>query len=986
MIRKEELSKLFPSKVDLEGDQLLTDTFTHFVRKGKAALSKKDSRLEKICTEEYDELSKQLEISTVQEGCSVRNVLFTRRLASTLIDDEGEFDMAALDQAIALIRKNCYSLGKNRQHDAKRYEYILTMLERIRDEKSLRQKIQKIDKPYSNKVADQIIRETLTLPEKTVVTETHTRRAVLSALLCYLRQSVGSCFATAPAIIVHNEQPEQFLNDVTELLNTGRLKRTFGGQEYAAPLSFSWGAGDLRRLVSLTKDLDEGTPIWHSPGLINALQAVEILSKETPLSKRREQTKELVKKAIKFGQIVGDRFYLSVEELLQLILLEHHKLTPEDIEEYLNRPREMIHSGLMVHVSKGKKGEGSVGQRSAQYLAETKIAGNAFKALADNALLKSWEFTVATFTETKGHFSKWNLYISLGLRPDDAGGIGPHILEIIKQKLNEENAKIEEFQIQYEQVYGQVKYLEGRMRRASEDEGRWLKAEYKSRVQEFRTLEEIRNKAHHRAESFANLFDVLIDKYLQLFPNYFQEVYDADMHHITTGPYDDSPAGFQLIYKYGRVATSAWTPVKNIGDFVEVLTSFFSSTEHEFITDPLFEGFQDDISRIITAIISYVKSEEFLETAFYRMAAAKGGSVPKNPLQHLDKVEKKPWAYTSGGSLDTLLSCYFRRNERPTHKDRWVENPTELLVFLIDSIKEMKYPISQKYIENPKRNMLMVSPTHAFNLKPGFRRFRDGWEHKGYTYIWCRDKLLAPMKTFIDRLSIDGRMVEFLLDRLVEKIPKAHHHFFRKAFSFPPKRMNTIDFRQYVLKTISYDNNLTVVEKYYLTPDTIDSFIYEMFPLIRSYQLQDRVADIFKAIYEVDDKLYKSLMKVFGDVQDLLQYQDVISANAVRTLCKFLVVAVLGRTSDQHDWHRLINTTMQKLGYGMPVPVIFADTNWVTEMFAFLVNPGTGECELWRVDDTGTVGTPMSIWRHWVDGSRRDPKWAIYPEPHEYKF
>jgi len=230
MISRKELRELFPRKVSLEEDILLPKLFTHFVRKKKAVLLEKNSLIEKICTEEYDQLSKQLDISNVQEGCSVRNVLLTRRLASALIDDEGKLNQKALDQAIELIRNQCFSLGKNRHCDAKRYLHILTMLERIRDEKFLRQKILKFDKPYSNKVADQIIRETLLLPPKTVITESHARRAALSSLLCYLRQSVGSCFATAPAIIVHDEQPEKYLDDVADLLNTGRLKRIFGGK------------------------------------------------------------------------------------------------------------------------------------------------------------------------------------------------------------------------------------------------------------------------------------------------------------------------------------------------------------------------------------------------------------------------------------------------------------------------------------------------------------------------------------------------------------------------------------------------------------------------------------------------------------------------------------------------------------------------------------------------------------------------------------
>ena len=43
-------------------------------------------------------------------------------------------------------------------------------------------------------------------------------------------------------------------------------------------------------------------------------------------------------------------------------------------------------------------------------------------------------------------------------------------------------------------------------------------------------------------------------------PEYFQEVYDADMHEDVEGSlYDDSPAGFRLLYKHGRRNPGTWT-------------------------------------------------------------------------------------------------------------------------------------------------------------------------------------------------------------------------------------------------------------------------------------------------------------------------------------------------------------------------------------------------------------------------------------------
>jgi len=40
--------------------------------------------------------------------------------------------------------------------------------------------------------------------------------------------------------------------------------------------------------------------------------------------------------------------------------------------------------------------------------------------------------------------------------------------------------------------------------------------------------------------------------------------------------------------------------------------------------------------------------------------------------------EKKPWAYTSGGTLPTLLKTYFRREGTFSEETRWVESPQDL--------------------------------------------------------------------------------------------------------------------------------------------------------------------------------------------------------------------------------------------------------------------------------------------------------------------
>lgn len=954
--------------------------FTHFSRMRKNELDE-SSVIEKILTEEFDELSKRLDLAEIQASTSVRNVLTARRLSIYLIDDKGEVEESNLSLAIAVLEKNLFSLGPRRAMDAPKRRHILKILKLLRDDKQYRVLLKKIDRPYQNAGAEQLIRDTLQLPPHSPVNDAMARRAALSAALCTLRQSVGSCFATAPCIMIHEEQPRQFLIDLAELLGTGRLKRTFGGEEFSAPLSGSWGAGDLKRQISLANPLEASVPeIWHSPGLINALESVGILDKKLSLKERRAHLKAACETLLE----PGDRQKMSVENLLQRLLLKELDLTEKDLEEYLSRPTAMIHSGLMMHVSSSSGRGKGVGQRCKKFLEDLEIAKSAFKALSDNALLKSWEFTIATFTETKAKFSSWNLYASLGFNAKDPHGLGQVLWNALHSKLEEENRKIEEYQEKYEQTYSQVRYMEGRFKRSRDDrEARWLRAELQMTLQEFNNWEELRNKAKFKAESFANLYDVLVHEYMQLFPKYFQEVYDADMRHVEAGLYDDSPAGFQLLYKHGRAATSAWTPVGSVQEFVDALVSFFSTTEHEIVHNPVMTGFEDDLVQIISAFITHVKTEEFLESAFYRMARAHGTFCPEKPLENLDKIEKKPWAYTSGGSLETLLQCYFKLNQPPTHVERWIESPIELLVFLIDTMKEAPEKVRQAYLADEQRAMLMTSPTHAFLFKPGKEPLCEGWEKQEFTYTWCRDALVEPMAGFVRRISLDSEMIELALKKLKLLAPSMFRERFEALFLNHPKRASAAEFRDYFLKTLREDSALKAVSGFYWSADKVDALLYEMLPFSREYQVRERIALVLGAL-GLEEGMKQRAQEASEEILKRCDAFAALGADSLRALIQTAVLIAQGTTFTAKNIPFEIHKIMQASGFSMPSPIIFADTNWVDYRFGFVVSPGTEELELWRLEETGSRGYPMSMWKMWLDGTRKSPQWEVYAKPFEY--
>ena len=602
-------------KVSVEDPRFYSRVFIMASKARKQDFLKVGDNLQRVCAEEFEELSRRLDRSEIQESCQVRNILRTRRLANLLINDKGGLKVKMLPRVIRHLKKYMYSLGPNRQYDGPRNEQILEVLTLLNENPKLVQKLRLISKPYRHKFADQIIRDTLDLPAKTVITDAHARRAVLSAWMCYLRQNVGSCFATAPAIIVHDEQPELFLSDIQQLMGTGQLKRTFAGVEHSVPLSPSWGAGDLKRRFLVPREAAQGkSDLWLSPGLVAAFEAVGLLDENMSLKQEIKTSKQLIVNALSTFSIDQPYLVITPEGIIRHVLLAHFELTAEDIEEYENRPHGMITSGFMMPPPSTTVG--GKGKQCADFIAQFEVAKNAFKALADNALLKSWEFSLASFAETKAQFTRWNLYASLGMAPDDKGGIGQCLFEIIKRKLEEVNKQVEDYQIEYEQIYSLIKMLERRIRNAaSEREAQWIRMDYQSRSNEFRTIQELRDRAHFKARRFANLFNMLVDLYYDYFPRYFQEIYDADIIDVSAGAYDDSPAGFRLLYKYGRSNTSQWTRIYHPSEYIDSLVNFFTATERELVTLPEFKGLEEDLSQIVTAVVNHVRREEVLETA-----------------------------------------------------------------------------------------------------------------------------------------------------------------------------------------------------------------------------------------------------------------------------------------------------------------------------------------------------------------------------------
>ncbi len=912
-------------------------------------------------------LSFLFDLSGIQESFRFKALSRARRLSMALIDEKGEVRQDLLKKIIESLEQEGALFYPEGYNDETIREHLLAFLPLFNQDSFLKS-LKRFQKPLCHKWAQKLIFETLGINPQSQLTDPLIRAAVLCACLTPLRQNVGSCFATAPAILIQRQQPLLFLDDLHQLLTTGKLKRTFGGKEYAIPLSPSTGIGDLKKNL-IAADFKAKPSLC--PGLIAAMQVVGMADPRSSMEEQGAKVEELIQ-----AHALGKN-QLSASDLIRQVLLDKLLLTEEDIDRGRSLEISQFKSAKMMIVAP----DGNISRKLEQIEAfrqKEKEARSAFNNICDNALLKCWEFTLASFSEVKMEFSRWNLYSSLGLSTEEAGGIGQLIYRILDEKIKELNKKIEEYQKQYEIAFDQVRATEALLRNASsESDARRLQAEHQSRAYHMRTCQEMRDKVYSKGSHYSNLLSFLIEQYDQKFPEYFQEIYDAEMHDFTMDLYDDSPAGFRLVYKHGRLDPSSWTLVYHADEYIDALLAFFSATESEIAAGCEWEGGEEEILEITSAIIAHLRTKEFLESALHRMGKAHQMPYVQAPLQKLSLLEKKPWAYTSGGTMSTLLKTYFCRENEFTSEEKWVESESELLIFILDTLKNLPPNITENFLKDPRKTMLMTSPSHAFLLLPGQEGFRSGWQEEIFTYTWVRDSLFLPSHHFYAVIRLSAAEQSFLLGRFCEQLSPLLAHYLEQTFQPHEKKMSVIEWRKIVLEGVVKHTKSRTEQQQRGVADGIDAFLYHSLPIVPGREWKPLVKSILSDLRS--DKL-EEIFELFPDVPP-----NLMTASEIKQAASGCYLLSQEKINLPFDLHAYIATHARFVNIAPPTPLLFADTNWTNNYFGFILNPGNGRLELWRLDRTLSQGAPMSQWKHWLNGSDRK-SWMIYTRPYEYEL
>lgn len=908
-------------------------------------------------------LVQMAEASGVQEGFRLRHQRRSMLLAGWLLDERGDLDKGKLNSFCRAWEKGPYPTFPGGESDGRVAKRWSSLLKRLKGERSFWQRIERFHVPLCHRGAEKLITSLLGTPEGIPLSERELRSAVLSSCFATLRQNVGSCFATAPAILVHEEQIEQYLQDLFDLLMTGRLARVFGGVEYVVPLSISTGVGDWRRKVSFSEGAEEQP--WCAPGLVAAFLAAGLIDKGSSLEEESEQLKrELIRLLISRQESV------SLETLLERALFDRYHLLPRDLEEFEKRQekggRAHPHSALL-------RGEGDKQWACEEFLSKRGKAKEAFKQVTDHLLLKAWEFSLASFADVKMNFSNWNLYQSLGFDPKEAGGIGSVLYRGVELKLAECNQKMLEYQRDYEIAFDQVRYVESRLKQASSvSEARTLKAEYQSRVYHMNSCLEMRDRFRDKGEHYANFFSFLIGQYTEKFPEYFQELYDPEMLDVDIDEYDDSPAGFRLVYKHGRKDPLLWTPIYREEQYSAALSDFFQISESSISAVLEDDEQRKELGDLTTAVILHTKTEEFLRSAQERMTQGQM-RLSRDPSQG----GKKPWAYTSGGSMNQLLKVYCKRENEMTLETKWAEKPIDLLVFFLDTLKALPPSITNAFLEGENRSMLMNSPTHAFLFQPGVKLFREGWEEKGFSYTWARDRVVAPMQQFFAQIQLSPSEQIHLLDQFLISAPPLLAHRMRMGFFTQEEHVSVKQFASHMISSL-----LSLVEgasdrhQLYFS-SRVDQFLHSHLPLTPASLWKEKLTLLLS---DFSKRKVEELLFLLPDTP-----AEVIGQPLLLDVAKACSLALLDTPFSPLDLHKRLLDRARELNLAPPEPLLFADTNWTDQLFGFIVAPSTGELSLWRTDFIGSKASPMTSWQPYLDGRVRKT-WDLYVHPYEYHF
>lgn len=898
--------------------------------------------------------SDSFDFQTSSQSFAFRALTLARHLAKFIIDDDGDLILDRVDYCIEQLKIAPFVLAPNNSNDTLIVSHLKFILTHLSQDKKIHHRIKKISLPLCHKKAEEIVRQTLLLNDGIKLTKADVKRACLCALFCPLRQSVGSCFATAPALMVQQNYPLLFLEDLDQLLSSGSLIRSFAGVQYVVPLNTANAIGELKKGIDLI-DLNR---LILLPSLIRAFESSGLVDSLDPLDKKQEKIQKII------FPYLEKRTVFNIYELIDRALLDHFELKEEDFISQKRLEKTEVFSQSSYH-PQGLMYQHSEKKDHIKKYNEAKKRGiSAFLSTTQCSLLLSWEFTLASLCDVKLEFTKWNLYFSLGFSSEEKEGVGGFLYFEIESRLKNANKLLEKYNEEVEIASNKLRTVEAvlyRTHNSLEETRLRLEAQaYANSVQNF-LIE--RDQVYKKAQGYASLYSYLINQYMDLLQDHFQEVYDAEMMDFPMFDYNDTPAGFRLVYTHGRKDPLQWSAIENESEFIDALRSFFIATESKVIADFDNELVRPEIADIITMIIQHVQTKTFIDECLKRVSKTHEKVLTGSAKEFKDKIMQKPWGYISGGTIETVLKTYFKILKTPTKKEKLIENGSDLFFFLVEMMKSLDFEIKKEVIENSRTSFLIFNDLHVCLFYPGWEFFKNGWYTEKDPNSWLMTHLIGPCESFISKITIDTAYQKILIEKYLASFPKSVVDQVISSF-FPTEKSFAIhEFKNQLISILK-----SVFKTSHTLPN-LDGFFYKSL-LLQRKPLKEHALEVLENLIFIDEE---KKSKATACLQNM-RFNDRMCARDFQDLIKTCVLVAYDSVCLPFDYHEKIIQEMEKLGLIYPRPILFADTNWPCYYLGFLVNPTTVELEIWRFDFVTLEGQPMNEWP--IQGSL----WSVFLE------
>lgn len=412
------------------------------------------------------------------------------------------------------------------------------------------------------------------------------------------------------------------------------------------------------------------------------------------------------------------------------------------------------------------------------------------------------------------------------------------------------------------------------------------------------------------------------------------------------------------------------TPEKFVAFFQDIIRQ---TTEHLKEKDSAHADLWDDVASKMCNVVS---EKSFTERMASRMFSSSKKNHKKNPFTN----DTTPWMLKIGGDFDAVLQTFFGFIKSPSKMKEFNGNQREVLAKCISWIRNQPDELREEFAD-PRSQLLITSPCHAFLLTPNEPTFRAAWESDVAPIDYIEEEIINPglevAKSTIP-LKSKEKLVEYVTSNLWAHRDRERHDFERQQLTeFSKEKFDALLAEQQDLEHLSPTGFLNAIWQIVVQSRAAD-------PKIDSRNAEwERKCKL--ALKNKMDKLYVKR----GDWKEgLIEFArnrvDTISLSnkAVKRFNKMIESimdedvsytdfrqAILQAAYDCHcqdlcfkdkDWKSffceeidtklfefLSKKNQQKL---IESGIITHDPNWKLEMYDFrtmwLVNPGSGQLEM----------------------------------------